>query len=171
MFLFAILILPDAWATTCDSSLIWAVPPTWNVLIVNWVPGSPIDWAAIIPIASPSATSFPRDKSLPYDIAQTPFFEPQVITEYTFTDLTPAASIFSQISSLIISFLFNITSPVIGCFMSSNTTLPNILSDKLTIMLPPSIISDIVKQSFVLQSQLVLVIDISWATSQSLLVK
>jgi hypothetical protein len=81
MFLFVILIFPEEWAITWDSSLIWAVPPTWKVLIVNWVPGSPIDCAAIIPIASPSATIFPLDKSLPYDMAQTPFVEPHVITE------------------------------------------------------------------------------------------
>ena len=30
-----------------------AAPPIWNVLIVNCVPGSPIDWAAITPTASP----------------------------------------------------------------------------------------------------------------------
>ena len=36
-----------------------ATPPEWNVLIVNWVPGSPIDWAAIIPTASPVSTKLP----------------------------------------------------------------------------------------------------------------
>jgi len=30
-----------------------ATPPTWNVLNVNCVPGSPIDCAAITPTASP----------------------------------------------------------------------------------------------------------------------
>ena len=30
-----------------------AVPPTWKVLRVNWVPGSPMDWAANTPTASP----------------------------------------------------------------------------------------------------------------------
>ena len=30
-----------------------ATPPVWKVLIVSCVPGSPIDWAAIIPTASP----------------------------------------------------------------------------------------------------------------------
>ena len=29
-----------------------AMPPVWNVRIVSWVPGSPIDWAAITPTAS-----------------------------------------------------------------------------------------------------------------------
>ena len=42
--------------------------------------------------------------------------------------------------------------PEIGCLMSSNDTPPRILSDKLTIILPPSIISVIVKLSFILQS-------------------
>ena len=30
-----------------------AMPPVWNVRIVSWVPGSPIDCAAMIPTASP----------------------------------------------------------------------------------------------------------------------
>lgn len=33
-----------------------ATPPVWKVRIVSWVPGSPIDWAAITPIAVPSST-------------------------------------------------------------------------------------------------------------------
>ena len=36
-----------------------ATPPVWKVLIVSWVPGSPIDWAAIIPTASPILTGVP----------------------------------------------------------------------------------------------------------------
>ncbi len=36
-----------------------ATPPVWNVRIVSWVPGSPIDWAAMIPTASPTPTSSP----------------------------------------------------------------------------------------------------------------
>ena len=42
-----------------------ATPPVWNVLIVSWVPGSPIDWAAIIPTASPVSTKLPVAKFLP----------------------------------------------------------------------------------------------------------
>ena len=42
-----------------------AAPPIWKVLIVSWVPGSPIDWAATIPTASPGSTRFPLPKSLP----------------------------------------------------------------------------------------------------------
>ena len=42
-----------------------ATPPAWNVLSVNWVPGSPIDWAAIIPTASPVSTKLPVAKLLP----------------------------------------------------------------------------------------------------------
>jgi hypothetical protein len=26
-----------------------AVPPMWKVRMVNWVPGSPMDWAAMMP--------------------------------------------------------------------------------------------------------------------------
>jgi len=33
-----------------------AVPPMWKVRRVSWVPGSPIDWAARIPTASPMST-------------------------------------------------------------------------------------------------------------------
>ena len=33
---------------TCE-----AVPPMWNVRMVNCVPGSPMDWAAMMPTASP----------------------------------------------------------------------------------------------------------------------
>ena len=36
-----------------------ATPPVWNVRIVSCVPGSPIDWAAMIPTASPVPTSEP----------------------------------------------------------------------------------------------------------------
>jgi hypothetical protein len=34
-------------------------PPVWKVRIVSWVPGSPIDWAAMMPTASPMSTSLP----------------------------------------------------------------------------------------------------------------
>ena len=33
-----------------------AAPPMWNVRIVSCVPGSPIDWPAMMPIASPMLT-------------------------------------------------------------------------------------------------------------------
>ena len=36
-----------------------ATPPVWNVRMVSWVPGSPIDWAAMMPTASPTSTSLP----------------------------------------------------------------------------------------------------------------
>ena len=39
-----------------------AIPPVWKVRMVSCVPGSPIDWAAMTPTASPSSTSF-RDAS------------------------------------------------------------------------------------------------------------
>ena len=70
----------------------------------------------------------------------------QVITEYTLTDFTPAASIFSQsISSINLSF-FIIISPVTGFLIFSAITLPKTLSDKLTKIFPPSIISEICAQ-------------------------
>ena len=36
-----------------------ATPPVWKVRIVSCVPGSPIDWAAMMPTAWPSSTSWP----------------------------------------------------------------------------------------------------------------
>ena len=36
-----------------------ATPPVWKVRIVSCVPGSPIDWAATMPTASPTSTSLP----------------------------------------------------------------------------------------------------------------
>ncbi len=42
-----------------------AVPPMWKVRIVNWVPGSPIDWAAMTPTARPSSTRRPVARSRP----------------------------------------------------------------------------------------------------------
>ena len=47
------------WSTTC------AVPPMWKVRMVSWVPGSPIDWAAMTPTASPMLTGVPRARSRP----------------------------------------------------------------------------------------------------------
>ena len=37
----------------------------WNVRMVSCVPGSPMDWAAITPTASPMSTWWPRAKSRP----------------------------------------------------------------------------------------------------------
>ncbi len=34
-----------------------ATPPEWNERSVSWVPGSPMDWAATMPTASPTSTS------------------------------------------------------------------------------------------------------------------
>jgi len=62
------------------------------------------------------------------------------------TDFTPAASIFSQSNSSISLFFLIITSPVTGFFISSAITLPKTLSDKLTKIFPPSIISEIVTE-------------------------
>ena len=43
----------------CVMSSAEATPPVWNVRMVSWVPGSPIDWAAMMPTASPMSTSWP----------------------------------------------------------------------------------------------------------------
>ena len=54
--------------TTTPSSaiaILEAVPPTWNVLRVSCVPGSPMDWAAITPTASPFWTIRPVARFLP----------------------------------------------------------------------------------------------------------
>ena len=42
-----------------------ATPPVWNVRIVSCVPGSPIDWAAMMPTASPRSTSLPVASIVP----------------------------------------------------------------------------------------------------------
>ena len=42
-----------------------AVPPTWKVRIVNCVPGSPMDCAAITPQVSPSSTMRPDPRLRP----------------------------------------------------------------------------------------------------------
>jgi hypothetical protein len=40
-------------------------PPMWKVRMVSWVPGSPIDCAAMTPTASPMLTGVPRARSRP----------------------------------------------------------------------------------------------------------
>ncbi len=40
-------------------------PPMWKVRMVSWVPGSPIDCAAMTPTASPMLTRVPRARSRP----------------------------------------------------------------------------------------------------------
>ncbi len=42
-----------------------AAPPMWKVRMVSCVPGSPIDCAAITPMASPTFTGVPRARSRP----------------------------------------------------------------------------------------------------------
>ena len=55
--------------------------------------------------------------------------------------------------------------------MSSAITLPRTLSDKLTKIFPPSIISEIVTDDLFLGSHSAFVTCTSWATSHSLLVR
>ena len=42
-----------------------AAPPMWKVRMVSWVPGSPMDCAAMTPTASPTFTLWPRARSRP----------------------------------------------------------------------------------------------------------
>ena len=42
-----------------------ATPPVWNVRMVSCVPGSPMDWAAMMPTASPTSTSLPVGSERP----------------------------------------------------------------------------------------------------------
>ena len=55
--------MPWIWASWVDFSEVrLAAPPTWKVRMVSWVPGSPMDWAAMTPTASPRSTRRPRGK-------------------------------------------------------------------------------------------------------------
>ena len=42
-----------------------ATPPVWNVRMVSCVPGSPIDWAAMMPTASPICAVWPEASERP----------------------------------------------------------------------------------------------------------
>ena len=42
-----------------------AMPPVWNVRMVSWVPGSPMDWAAMMPTAVPMFTGRDVARSQP----------------------------------------------------------------------------------------------------------
>ena len=65
MFLLLNLIVPSKFDSMNDCSEICAAPPMWNVRMVSWVPGSPIDCAAMTPTASPMLTGVPRARSRP----------------------------------------------------------------------------------------------------------
>ncbi len=60
-----ILTVPSKFDSMKDESTTCAVPPMWKVRMVSWVPGSPIDWAAMTPTASPMLTGVPRARSRP----------------------------------------------------------------------------------------------------------
>ncbi len=51
--------------TSLSSTERLATPPMWKVRMVSWVPGSPIDWAAMMPTAMPSSTMAPVARSMP----------------------------------------------------------------------------------------------------------
>jgi len=42
-----------------------ATPPVWKVRMVSWVPGSPMDCAAITPTASPGSIVLPVASDVP----------------------------------------------------------------------------------------------------------
>ena len=65
MALFLMTTLPSKFDSMNDCSLICAAPPMWKVRMVNCVPGSPIDCAAMTPTASPWLTGVPRARSRP----------------------------------------------------------------------------------------------------------
>jgi len=58
--------MPGFFASCLDSvSTLLAVPPMWKVRMVSWVPGSPMDWAAMMPTASPSSARCPVPRLRP----------------------------------------------------------------------------------------------------------
>ena len=69
-----------------------ATPPVWKVLIVSCVPGSPIDWAAITPTASPTSIIWRVASEEPYAFAETPNSELSVNGESTCTRVTLGSS-------------------------------------------------------------------------------
>ena len=62
---FLIRMVPSKFDSMNDCSEICAAPPIWKVRMVSWVPGSPIDCAAMTPTASPMLTGVPRARSRP----------------------------------------------------------------------------------------------------------
>ena len=55
------------------STSLEAVPPMWNVRMVSCVPGSPMDWAAMMPTVSPIFTLMPSEPNRGHSIcAHTP---------------------------------------------------------------------------------------------------
>ena len=57
---------PGFLASSVVCWVVWvAVPPMWKVRMVSWVPGSPIDCAAMTPTARPISTSLPVARSRP----------------------------------------------------------------------------------------------------------
>ena len=69
--------------------------------MVNCVPGSPIDWAAIIPTDEPSLTKLFVEGSIPYSKAVKPFLILLDKGDITRTRVIPNASISAAISSVI----------------------------------------------------------------------
>ena len=65
MLRFLIRMVPSKLDSMKDCSEICAAPPMWKVRMVSWVPGSPIDCAAMTPTASPMLTGVPRARSRP----------------------------------------------------------------------------------------------------------
>ena len=127
-----------------------ATPPVWKVRIVSWVPGSPIDWAAMMPMASPTSTKLPVAIDLPKHIAQVPTLLSQVRTVRARTDSTPNATNSSSLGVVSSSPAGAITLPPTSTScestrdatevsrLSSGTNLPS-MSPAMGISVPRSV--------------------------------
>ena len=114
-----------------------ATPPIWNVLIVSWVPGSPIAWAVTIPAASPIFMREFVPKSFPKHIEQIPFVLLHLKTDLTRNSLSSMLSIFSDCSRFIIEPFLIAVFPS-SSLSSSKATLPKTRSPKARPISSPS---------------------------------
>ena len=120
-----------------------AIPPMWKVRMVNWVPGSPIDCAAMIPTDEPRSTIELVAGLIPYSSAVIPTFLRVVNAESTLTFSMPTSSILWAMASVIISpFLTIISSGFNGFLISLEEQRPTMRSKRLTISSSPSKIAD-----------------------------
>ena len=51
--------------TLYNKAVAAGLTPVWNVRMVSWVPGSPMDWAAMMPTASPGPTGLEVARFMP----------------------------------------------------------------------------------------------------------
>ena len=107
-----------------------AVPPIWNVRMVNCVPGSPIDCAARIPTASP-VPPVARGQIVPVAL-RADASATRTSAAIGFHPSIPAFSIRLAISVLITSASLVMTSSVIRFTMLSHAVLPAISRESAT---------------------------------------